>query len=372
MRSFSVLRYFCLFFLGIFGFLGAGPVLAQVMDAETAFAEALQLRDAGDEAGALRMAETAAVRGHVRAAVLAADLLQAAGGEDNLREAVEYYRIAAGADDADALFRLGLLAREGVGGLSPALAASYLERAGEAGRAEAQYERARLYLARESSLYNPEHGLSLLRLAASSGVVVAQRDLGLLLAESGDGLPPMEAAQWLTMAATAGDMDAAYAAGLVLSQRGDVPGAVEAYRIAAEYGRTDAAAELGWLLYREHSGAYRLCVERDGSQEGRAECRAGVDRDAWRDGVDWLRMAAIGGDAVGRFRYAWALAEGPDGVVEQDLESAYRWILLAEAAGIADYGAAGDAAKIKFWLEGELDPGLIARIEDTPLFVDEG
>lgn len=359
--------------------LAAPGALAQATDTDTLFSNALSLRAEGDLTGALTQAEAAAVRGHVRAAVLAGDLLELTEGADNVRRAVEYYRIAAGANDADALFRLGLLASEGRGGLSEAMAASFFGRAAEAGRAEAQYEQAQLYLDPASPLYNPEYGAQLLRRAAMEGVTAAQLDLGLALAgggaEEGAGTrapPPREAAQWLIMAADAGDPDAAYAAGLVYAERGEIAAARELYARAADAGHVQAAADLGWMLYREYAVAHRVCGAEYSARADVADCRAQIDKGAWREGVERLREAAIFGDPVGRFRYAWALAEGgPDDVLAQDLESAYRWILLAEAAGIADYGAANDAAKIKAWLETKLDPDLIESIADTPLFADD-
>ncbi len=330
------------------------PALAQGADPATQFAEALEKREAGDPVAALSLAEAAAIRGHTRSAVLAGDIWESgAAGVTDYDRAVEYFRMAAAREDADALLRLGMMARDGRGGLSPALAHSFLQRAADAGRPEARYELAKVFLDEQSPMFNQERGMSLMRLAASEGVLAAQRDLGLTLAvgegEEDAGSPPAEAAQWLSLAADAGDADSAYAAGLVELERGNPEAAADLYLRAAEMGHAEAAADLGWLMYRGEV-----------SLEGRG------------DVADWLRRAAIAGDPVGRFRFAWALAEGRNGVIEQDLESAYRWILLAEAAGVQERGAGGDSAKIKSWLESQLDPALIERIADTPLFVEGG
>ncbi len=345
---------------------------AQFADADAQFAEALRIRETGD-VRALQLAEAAALNGHARAAVLAGQMLETGyGGAQDAARAVEYYRLAAADGDVDAVFRLGLMALDGRGGLSAGQAAGFFQTAAESGMNEARYELAKLHLDGASYHHNVERGLSLLRLAAIDGYEPAHLLLGLSLAEHATtGSEFDEAAHWLGSAAEGGDAEAAYAAGLAFIQRGESAAAARLFAVAAARGHLEAAAELGWIYYRDGSSAWRSCEAAGGSSTV-AACRAEIDGEQWREGVDWLRRAAIGGDPIGRYRYAWALAEGADGVLERDLESAYRWLLLAEAAGVADFGAGGDAAKIKNWLENELGPEFVARVNSSPLFFDNG
>lgn len=321
--------------------------------AEETFAEAAQFHQARDFLRALALAETAAERGHVRAAVMVGHILEdGLAGAVNDEGAVRFYGMAAEEQDPEALMRLGILARDARGGLTPDMAANFFDRAAQAGHPGARHAQALHYLDPDAPDANGLLGLTMLRRAAADGRVSAQRDLGLALlgragviengaAADDDGVADIdEALDWLLVAADAGDLQAAYAAGVTLATQ-DRARAVMLLRQASDAGHGLAAGDLGWLLYVEARTA-----------EEHAEA------------VTHLRRAALSGDPMGRFRLAWALAEGEG--VDQDLEEAYRWLLLAESAGLREADRlARDPARLKYWLERRLTAQQITRVEQS-------
>lgn len=321
----------------------AAPVRA---DSDALFIDAAQFHSDGDYVRALALAQSAAKDGHARAAVMAGHILEdGLAGAVNDKDAVRYYGIAAAQDDADALMRLAFLAREGRGGLAVADATIYFERAFEAGHEGARHAQALHYLDPESPVHDVLAGLTLLRRAAVEGRIDAQRDLGLALLERAGGDPESgidgdidEAIRWLRLAAEAGDVPAAYAAGVTLSSVD--PEAADALLAQAwAAGHPLAASDLGWLRYT-------------GAKTPKQRAAA----------VELLRAAALAGDPIGRFRLAWALANGEG--VAQDLEESYRWLLLAYASGLRDADRlARDPMRLRFWLERRLTDAQIRKIE---------
>lgn len=311
-------------------------------DSDKLFIDAAEFHSNGDFVRALALAQSAAKAGHVRAAVMAGHILEdGLAGAVNDRDAVYYYGIAAAEDDPDALMRLALLAREGRGELSPADATVYFERASRAGHDGARHAQALHYLDPDSPVYDALAGLTLLRRAAVEGRTDAQRDLGLALLErAGDETDSDidEALRWLRLAAEAGDIPAAYAAGVTLSSV-DPKAADSLLEQAWTAGHPLAASDLGWLRYT-----------RAKTPKQRAAA------------VELLQAAALAGDPLGRFRFAWALANGEG--VAQDLEESYRWLLLADASGLRDSDQlARDPMRLRYWLERRLTDAQIRRIE---------
>lgn len=305
---------------------------AQTFTADEAYGAALAAYDTAAFGQARELAELAAQNGNARAAVLLGYLLERGlGGRESQAQAARWYRAAGELGDADALFALGVMAREGRGGLSPASAEDYLRRAADAGRLEARHELALTFLNPAYGLENRTRGRTLLEQAAAEGVAAAQRDLGRLLIEEDD---VEDALSWLRLAADAGDAEAQFTLGYLYAEgqviEPDDARAREYLHEAAEAGHPAASADYGWLLYLDAANA----TER-------------------HEAVAWLAQAAEGDDAEGHFRYAWALAENAAGM--GDLVDAYRQLLLAERAGEATVPAyRNDRERLRAWLENAL------------------
>jgi TPR repeat protein len=287
---------------------------AQTSDPERLYGNAYSAYSIGDYEQARTLAAAAAAAGHVRASALAGHLLERGlGGPADDETARLRYEAAAVAGDGDALFALGLMARDGRAGLTPQQAEDYFRGAAEAGREEARVELAMLYA--DGVLGEPDLGRArvLLGQAALDGSADAQRALGLVLLTQGKAPGEIrEAETWLVAAAEAGDVEAAYALGVSYST-GEVLPADDAkaasYLLqAAEAGDPAAAADYGLLVYQGRGAPQ--------SYEAAAE---------------WFRKAAEAGDQEGRTLYAIALAKGEG--VARDLEEAYYWALRASALG---------------------------------------
>ncbi len=318
------------------------------LDADDLFAQAAEFHTSRDFVRALALAEAAAEKGHARAALMAGHILEdGLAGAVNDERAVKFYVRAAQAKDPDALLRLGMLARDSRGGLSPADASDFFDRAAELGHPDARHAQALHFLDPASPDHNPLLGLTMLRRAANEGRMNAQRDLGLALLDRAgvdegalDGEPADidEALMWLERAAQAGDLQAAYAAGVTLAGKDPIRSRTLLH-MASEAGHGPAAGDLGWLLYMD-----------------------GPTEDHRAASIIHLRRAALSGDPIGRFRLAWVLAEGE--IVPQDLEDAYRWLLLAESAGLHHMDRlARDPSRLKYWLESRLTEEQMNRVE---------
>ncbi len=291
--------------------------------------------------------------GHPRAAVLMGYLAERGLGMARDDEAAaRWYARGAALEDPDALFALGVMARTERGGLEASEAEDFLLRAADAGRADARYELAVTFLDPAADAPDPERGEALLRQAAADGVPAAQRDLALLLLEQeGDAADLAAALTWLEVAAEQ-DAEAAYAFGLLLAEGDrvarDAERAESYLRQAAEDGLSAAAADLGWLLYHDDQ------------------------TDAREEATAWLAQAAEGGDGEGRFRYAWALTETAfldwregRSVSRDDVETAYRNLLLAEADSLAETGVLDDhRTRLRTILEEVLPPEERAALEE--------
>ncbi|MCG8440856.1 MAG: sel1 repeat family protein [Caulobacterales bacterium] len=309
-----------------------------VIDPEETYGYAWSFYKIGDYASALPLAVTAATEGHPEAAKIAADIYQRGlTGKPDPDEAAKWLRAAAlASEDSDALFQLGIMGRDGRGGVTGEEAVTFLRRAADLGRADARHELALLYLDGVEGVEADEpRARALLQQAATSDLAVAQRDLALMLLEGRGGeRDPDQALAWLRRAAEAGDVEAAYELGVVLSD-GVVapPDDAEAsrwMRQASEAGHPRATTLLGVMTLLGLGGPQ--------SSPGAAE---------------FFRTAAEAGDPLGRFYLALVLAKG-DGV-PRDLIESYRWLVLSEAGGpLANAREERDREKLKQALEASL------------------
>jgi len=122
--------------------------------------------------------------------------------EKDYLKALQVWRPAAQAGDAEAQYRLGVLYAEGKG-VAPndAEAALWFERAAEQGVAMAQYNMGASYFEGTGVRKDVAAAAKWFRRAADQGVALAQLNLGLLYA-SGAGVPQdnIEALKWIDLA----------------------------------------------------------------------------------------------------------------------------------------------------------------------------
>lgn len=322
----------------------AAPVSAQ----NDPYADALAAYETGRFEEALAAAEAAAQAGRPEAAKIAGVIHEKglAGGVND-EAAVRHFMTAFEAtNDADVAFQLGVMARDGRGGLPRSVTPRYLRHAADGGVAGARYELALFYL--DGAAPDPARARGLMQVAAAAGDVNAQRDLGLMLLEGRGGPADWDqGASWLTRAADAGDPEAAYALGVFYSDgvltRADDEAAAGWFQAAADAGHGRAAALLGVMAL-------------NGVGLPRSPAVAAAR----------FEQAADAGDPLGRFYLAVALAKG-DGVA-RDFAAAYRWVVLSEAAGTlenADENAT--RAQLRAALETQLGPDTAAALRSDAL-----
>ncbi len=286
-----------------------------MLEADAEYAAAVRAFNAGAYDTAFARAQNAARNGYARGATLIGYMLERGIGReaDPDLAAIRYKEAAAASQDPAALHALGLMARDGRGGLASGEAPEYLRLAADAGRAEARVDLALLYLDGVGVPPDAAAARTIMQQTALEGVADAQFILAdMMLDGVGGPVDEVQAVQWLEIAGRSGDPDAAYAAAVLLSEgvklaaRPDL--AAEFARAAADAGHSQAATLMGYF------SALGLGVA--ASPQAAAE---------------WYATAARRGDAEGRFFYAVALAKG-DGVA-RDPEGAFRWLVLSKASG---------------------------------------
>ena len=162
-----------------------------------------------------------------------------------------WYREAARQGSADAMARLGIMARDGLGVPKDAhAAADWLRQAGEQGHAWAQLELARMLIAGTEVTRDARAAYAWALEAAKANLVPAQV-LVAALAHDGDGVPRnrAEAVAWFRKAAERGDTFAMVQLGWHLREGDGTPRneaeAVRWLREAADRGSVNGAASLG-------------------------------------------------------------------------------------------------------------------------------
>jgi TPR repeat protein len=188
-------------------------------------------------------------------AALAGRYLAADEGGRNLGQALPWYRKAAEAKNAEALYTLGYLTETGLGvSADPAQALTYYSAAAEAGSAAAQTNLGTLFETGQAGERDVVKAAALYRRAAAQGFAPAQVNLARLLR---DGAIPQEgpgAAEILLRAAAAqGNATAARMLAETVADR-DPAEARRLYRTAAEAGDRDAVVALAEMRMEGRGG----------------------------------------------------------------------------------------------------------------------
>lgn len=262
-----------------------------------------------DWVSARQYAETAAAAGHAEGAMLAG-LIARDGrvGEPDYVDAAQWFRRAAEADEAVALYQLGLLARMEDQELGLGRPRDWFERAARAGHVNAMVAFA--VELRNSQI--PQDGITArewAERAANFGAAEGMYQYAQLLdAGVGGSVDKSGARHWFERAAEERSAEAAFQAGLMWADgeggASDDAEAVRWLRMSAESGYGPAQGQYGLMLY-----------------QGR-----GVEQDV-EAAAYWFREGGLRGDAESQFLYAYLLVRGEG--VEQDYEESYRWALMA-------------------------------------------
>jgi TPR repeat protein len=184
---------------------------------------------------------TLALAGLVLAAAQAqGDSARAAYDREDYSTAIALYAPRAERGDAEAQYRMGMMARFGWGMEKDATAAArWLQKAVDSGHPQAQAELGTMYRLGRGVPEDPQRAAQLLRAAAESGVGIAQLSIGRMYRD-GVGVPRdlVEAYAWLTAAGENGVMDG-------FAYRGEIAKLMtaeqiaDAKRLAAQRGRKE-------------------------------------------------------------------------------------------------------------------------------------
>lgn len=302
------------------------------------FEDALADYQAGRYEDALAKAKLAGANGDSGAQVLAGTMLMnGEAGLINDREAVDWFRRAAGAGNMDGQLLLGKMALKSRGGLTPRDALSPFRQAAKAGNVEAHRAIGEMYQKGIGVPKDPATAQLWLGHAAGSGNTSGAKKMGDSLIES----DPKRALKYYEQAAQDGNAEAAYVAAVMYVENYDIrPNAARAavlLRQAADAGIAGAQADYGLLVYQG----------------------AGVEQST-QDAAVWFKKSAIGGDREGQFLYAFTLAKGEG--VTRNFEEAYYWLLKSDKAGrsgAGDYDQ--DRAELKRRLETNVDVAVLNK-----------
>ena len=185
-------------------------------------------------------------------------------GEENPKNAANWYKRAARKGFADAMFCLALLydkEKLGKGESSKRLAMGYYKEAANMDHPQALYNLALFYDTNDEATRDVGQAVQLYRKSAHLGYALAQLQVGLFY-ESGKILPKNDtfASAWYSKAAMQGLSEAQYLlAGMYQKGQGvpkDFKKAIQLYKASANQGFVDAQFNLG-LLYIVDEGAFR-------------------------------------------------------------------------------------------------------------------
>jgi TPR repeat protein len=266
-----------------------------------------------DWTSARTYAETAAVAGHVEAAMLAG-LIARNGltGPADFAAATQWFRRAAEQDQPTALYQLGLLARLDQDGLGLGQPRNWFERAARLGHVSAMIA----FATEQRNSPVPQDALEArewFERAAQQGASEGMYQFAQMLDEGvGGTVDATGALVWYERAAAVGHAEAAFQGGMILSgadaSDDDLARAMQLMRIAAETGYSPAMGRLGLLFFRT-----------DPQGEDRTEA------------ANWIGQGARTGDTDSQFVYAVMLSDGVG--VDVDLEESYFWVLVAAHDG---------------------------------------
>lgn len=236
--------------------------------AADSLAEAEQLLEDGDQAAAFEQFERLAIGGDSAAQYRLAQFYGGgAGTEQELEQAVRWYRRAADNGHAGAQFSLGVLYSTGNGvERDDGLAVDWYVNAAKQGYIDAQYNLGYMYASGRGVDQDLTRARTWYKLAADQGHARAQINLGAMYA-SGDGVErdDAKAADWYRKAAKQGDADAQFSLGYlyefgrgVNNDRGE---ALRWYGASADQGHVDAAHRLDTLRAKVAAESHRVSVE---------------------------------------------------------------------------------------------------------------
>ncbi len=220
-------------------------------------------------------------------------------------EAVRLYRKAADLGDAEAIYHLAAMYKNGEGVVTDkAEAARLFRKSADLGNAEAMTILATLYTTGEGIAPDKVEAARLFRKAADLGNPAAMRNLGVAYREGrGVAKELTEAARWFRKSADLGDTNGLFYLGYAYETGGGVAQnpaeAAKLYRQAADLGNASAMRNLG-VAYRDGKG-----VRTDLPEAAR-----------------WFRKSADLGDTSGLFNLANAYDNGLG--VAQDKAEAFR------------------------------------------------
>ena len=291
--------------------------------------------------------------GHPQALVSLGLMHEAGRGvEQNLTEAVRFYRLAADQGYAEGQTSLGVMYEYGAGvDQSVTEAVRWYRLAAEQGHARGQKNLGTMYEFGKGVQRSLTEAVSWYRLAAEQGYAEGQTSFGVMY-ENGAGIEQnfTEAVRWYRLAAQQGHARGQKNLGLMYeSGRGVAQSLTEAvrwYRLAAEQGYAKAQKNLG-TMYEFGRGVEQNLTEavrwyRSAAEQGLAsgqknlgtmyEFGRGVEQNL-TEAVRWYRLAAEQGHAEGQTSLG-VMYDNGDGV-EQNRTEAVRWYRLAAEQGHA-------------------------------------
>ena len=173
-----------------------------------------------------------------------ADVARAAYDREDYAAAAALYAPRASAGEAEAQYRLGLMARFGWGvDKDPAAAARWLRQAAEGNHPQAQAELGTMYRLGRGVPENPKEAARWLTAAAQAGVGIAQLSIGRMYRDGiGVERDAVEAYAWFSAAGGNGVMDGfAYREEIATSMSAEQ--VAEARRRAAQRNRKEGAPQ---------------------------------------------------------------------------------------------------------------------------------
>jgi len=173
-----------------------------------------------------------------------ADAARAAYEREDYATATALYAPRAEAGDADAQYRMGMMARFGWGTDRDSAAASrWLRKAADQGQPQAQAELGTMYRLGRGVARDPKEAARLLTAAASAGVGIAQLSIGRMYRD-GVGVPRnlVEAYAWFSAAGANNVMDGLAYRAEIVGQMSEAEVA-EGKRLAAQRSRKETETQ---------------------------------------------------------------------------------------------------------------------------------
>jgi TPR repeat protein len=257
---------------------------AQTPEMKPTFKEAAALYSDENYSAAYEIAAPLATSGDVNAQIMLGEMYEFGKGRKvDMKNAMQWYEMAAAQNNTPAMFRLAMLNLNGAKGVAPnpARAREWFSKAAQAGHLQASNELGLLYYQGKGVETDPFIAAKHIRKAADAGFAQAQYNLGLLYV-NGHGVEQniTTASQW--------------------------------FQKAAVQGLPEAALDYGLMVYGGD---------------------AGLRRD-YEIGAQWLMVAANAGNANAQLYIARILAAGRG--MKKDRVEAAKFYILAKQEDKAD------------------------------------